>query len=126
VLQELAALGVEQVVLVSAAPESAGPHTLAPARLDARGRLGEYLQSSEAAAVRDVTAKVRDDGLRTFAIRPEHNPIGPFDFVGGFDSRSDRPQPLSELMTRGYEDAYRQFIEPVLGASGDHVGRSAV
>jgi hypothetical protein len=21
----------------------------------------------------------------------------------------------------GYEDAYRQFIEPVVGASGDHV-----
>jgi hypothetical protein len=26
-------------------------------------------------------------------------------------------------MSRGYEDAYRQFIEPVVGASGDRVGQ---
>jgi hypothetical protein len=126
VLQELAALGVEQAVLVTAAAESSGPHNLSPARLDARGRVGEYLQSSEAAIVRDVTAGGRDDGIRIFSIRPAHNPIGPFDFEGGYDNRSDRSQSLSELMTRGYEDAYHQFIEPVLGASGDHVGQSAV
>ena len=51
---------------------------------------------------------------------PAHNPIGPFDFAGGFDDRSDRKQPLG-MMTRGYEDI-RQFIEPVLGASGETVG----
>jgi len=28
------------------------------------------------------------------------------------------------LMERGYEDAYRQFIEPFLGASGERVGSS--
>jgi hypothetical protein len=26
-------------------------------------------------------------------------------------------------MSRGYEDAYRQFIEPVVGASGERVGQ---
>jgi hypothetical protein len=26
-------------------------------------------------------------------------------------------------MTRGYEDAYHQFIEPVVGASGEKVGQ---
>ena len=26
---------------------------------------------------------------------------------------------LAELVDRGYEDAYRQFIEPVVAASGD-------
>ena len=25
-------------------------------------------------------------------------------------------------MSRGYEDAYHQFIEPVVGASGERVG----
>ena len=60
---------------------------------------------------------------RIFTIRPAHNPIGPFDFAGGYDDRSDRRQPLDELMSRGYEDAYRQFIEPVVGASGERVGR---
>jgi hypothetical protein len=125
-LEELARIDVEQIVLVSAAPESPGPHALARPRLDVRGRLGEYLQSSEAAMVRDVARSRDKTQPQVFTIRPTHNPIGPFDFSGGFDDRSDRRQPLSELMTRGYEDAYHQFIEPVVGASGERVGQSAV
>ena len=31
-------------------------------------------------------------GVRIFTIRPAHNPIGPFDFGGGYDDRSDRRQ----------------------------------
>jgi patatin-like phospholipase len=124
VLEELTALGVEQVVLVSAAPESPGPHALRFSRLEARARLGEYLHSSEAAMVRDVTLTSRESRPRIYTIRPSHNPIGPFDFAGGFDDRSDRRQPLTELMSRGYQDAYHQFVEPVVGASGDRVGHS--
>ncbi|HUR34699.1 MAG TPA: hypothetical protein VM032_12940 [Vicinamibacterales bacterium] len=122
-LQELGDLAVEQVILVSAAPESPGPHALAFPRLDGRGRLGEYVGSSEAAAVRDVLDRRRPDDPRIFVIRPAHNPVGPFDFAGGFDDRSDRRQNLSELMSRGYEDAYHQFIEPIVGASGERVGQ---
>lgn len=123
-IQELGNLGAEQVVLVSAAPESAAPHSLTATRLDPRGRLGEYVHSSESAAVRDVTERRRaDDAPQLFLIRPTHNPIGPFDFSGGFDDRSDRSQNLAELMNRGYEDAYHQFIEPVVGASGEKVGK---
>jgi hypothetical protein len=29
--------------------------------------------------------------------------------------------PLAELVDRGYEDAYRQFIEPVVGAGGERM-----
>ncbi|MFN7985641.1 MAG: hypothetical protein U0Q11_27690 [Vicinamibacterales bacterium] len=122
-LQELAALNVEQIILVSAAPDATGPHALASARLDARDRLGEYLRSSEAATVRDALERRRVDEPRVFLIRPAHNPVGPLDFSGGFDDRSDRAQGLAELMSRGYEDAYHQFIEPIVGASGDRVGR---
>ena len=75
--------------------------------------MGEYLQSAEAAIVRDVSELKGDGGPSLFIVQPAHNPIGPFDFSGGFDDRSDRRQPLGELMTRGYEDAYHQFIEPV-------------
>ena len=100
-----------------------GPHALAPPRLDGRGRIGEYLHSSEAASVRDVARRTVEGGPRMFTIRPAHNPIGPFDFAGGFDDRSDRVQPLAELMTRGYEDAYHQFIEPVVGAPVTGWGR---
>jgi len=53
VIDELIDLGVEQIVLVSATPESPGPHALADVRIDGRGRLGEYVQSAEAAVLRD-------------------------------------------------------------------------
>jgi hypothetical protein len=120
VIDELIDLGVEQIVLASAAPETPGPHALAAPRVDGRGRLGEYLLSSEAAVVRDATTTT--GGVRIFTVRPAHNPIGPFDFDGGFDDRSRRRLGLGELMNRGYEDAYHQFIEPVVGASGEKVG----
>jgi hypothetical protein len=119
-IDELIDLEVEQVLLVSAAPELPGPHALPHARIDGRGRLGEHLQSTEAAIVRDATTTTA--GVRIFNIRPAHNPVGPFDFAGGYDEHSQRRQGLSELMNRGYEDAYHQFIEPVVGASGDRVG----
>jgi hypothetical protein len=119
-VDELIELDVEQIILVSAAPESPGPHALTRPRLDGRGRLGEYLQSAEAAVVRDVTTTT--GGVRIFVVRPAHNAVGPFDFAGGHDDRSHRHQGLGELMNRGYEDAYHQFIEPVVGASGEGVG----
>ena len=123
-VEELAALDVAQVLLVSAAPESAGPHALRPVPLHPRARLGEYLQSAEAAIIRDVVkAQAAEASPRLFTIRPLHNPIDPLEFAGAFDERSERSQPLGELLSRGYEDAYRQFIDPVVGGSGEGVGR---
>jgi len=91
------------------------------ARVDGRGRIGEYVQSAEAATIRDVVRNLAARGTRVFVIRPAYNPVGPFDFEGGFDDRSDRRQPLPELLNRGYEDAYHQFIEPVVAASGERI-----
>ena len=125
IVEELTALDVQQIVLVTGAPDGAGPHALASSRLDGRGRMGAYLQSSEAATVRDVSAEGRGSGPRIYTVRPSHNPFGPFDFAGGYDDRSIRRPALAELMALGYEDAYRQFIEPVVGASGEHVGQAA-
>jgi len=123
-LDELVELGVEQVIVVSAASALDGPHALAAGRLDGRGRVGEYLAAAEVSAVRDALQFAAIRIPRVFTIRPEHNPIGPFDFAGEYDDRSDRVQALAELLNRGYEDAYRQFIEPVVGASGERVGLS--
>jgi hypothetical protein len=121
VLEELYVAGTSQVVLVSAVAVATGPHRLVAPALDLRNRLGEFVASAEAAAVRDATeqARLRFDGV--FLICPAHNPVGPFDFAGAYDQASDRRQTLPELMERGYEDAYRQFIEPVVGASGEHL-----
>lgn len=124
-LEELAAAGVSQAVVVCAVPSSAGPHRLTAPRLDPRGRLGEFLAASEAAALRDALemARLRFDSV--YLISPAHNPLGAFDFTGAYDAASDRRQELGELMSCGYEDAYRQFIDPVVGASGEHLMRAA-
>jgi hypothetical protein len=120
-LQELYAAGVSQVILVSAVAVAPAPHRLVAPALDLHHRVGEFIASAEAAALRDAVeqARLRFDGL--FLVCPAHNPVGPFDFAGAYDQASDRRQTLAELMERGYEDAYRQFIEPIVGASGEHL-----
>ena len=93
----------------------------APPALDFRHRLGDTLAAAEAAALRDAmeVARLRFESL--YLICPAHNPFGAFDFGGAYDEASDRRQDVPELMERAYEDAYRQFIEPVVGASGEHL-----
>jgi hypothetical protein len=120
-LEEAAAAGAEQAIVVSAAPDPPGPHELARPRLDPLGRLSEHASSMEAAAVRDISEHLQHRFRALYLIRPTHNPIGAFDLRGAYDERSDREQSLTESMERGYEDAYRQFIEPVVGTSGEHL-----
>ncbi len=122
-LEEVAAAGVTQVIVVAASSASSGPHRLPASRLDARFRLGEFVVAAESAALRDAfeMARLRFDGV--YLIRPAHNPIGPFDVEGTYDQNSDRQQDLAELMAHAYEDAYRQFIEPVVGASGEQLAQ---
>ncbi|MGE0591378.1 MAG: patatin-like phospholipase family protein [Vicinamibacterales bacterium] len=124
-LAELGEAGVTQVVLVSPTAPGGGPHRLAPPRLDPRGRLGDVLRTAEASALRDAVELLggRFDALHVIA--PEHNPLGPFDVAGAYDELSRRHYAPEELMRRGYEDAGRQFIEPVVGASGEHLGHPA-
>ncbi|HTL01736.1 MAG TPA: hypothetical protein VL243_05895 [Vicinamibacterales bacterium] len=114
-MHELANAGVEQVVVASASADRSTPH-----RLDAPGgtlaaRVAEHLAAAEATAIRDAVASQAARFHGVFVIQPAHNPVGPFDYEGAFDERSDRFQSIGELIDRGYEDAYRQFIEPVVG-----------
>lgn len=122
VLEEVAAAGVTQVIVVTGCASTADPHRLLPPGFDPRRRLGAFIAAAESAALRDALemARLRFDAV--FLIRPAHNPVGPFDIAGTYDQSSDRRQDLVELLDRGYDDAYRQFIEPVVGASGEHLG----
>ena len=124
-LEEIAAAGVTHVIIVSAVAASRVPHRLAGARLEPRHRLGEFLAAAESAAIRDAreTARTRFDSVHV--ISPSHNPIGPFDLQGAYDEASDRWTDLTELMRRGYDDAYRQFIEPIVGASGEQLAHAS-
>jgi hypothetical protein len=118
-LQEVGLAGAEQIILVSASAPPGRAHELNAGRGDLRGRAGEQLGAFEAAGLRDILEQFDGRFAGLFIIRPGHNPLGPLDFAGVYDERSDRTLPLSELMDRGYGDAYRQFIEPVVGAGGE-------
>jgi len=120
-IEEVAAAGAEQVILVSASPPPAQAHELSASRGDLRGRAAEQLAAFESATLRDVLEQFTGRFAGLFVIRPAHNPLGALDFEGVYDERSDRTHTLGELLDRGYEDAYRQFIEPVIGASGDTI-----
>ena len=119
--EEVAAAGAEQVIVVAALPPQGRPHELSSERGDLRGHAAESLSGFEAAALRDVLEQWTGRFAGLFVVRPTHNPLGPLDFDGIYDERSDRTHTLGELVDRGYEDAYRQFIEPVVAASGDRL-----
>jgi hypothetical protein len=119
-LDELPLAGIEQVIVVAPFPETEGPHRLTVPRSDWRGRVSDYLAGADAAALRSSVAAFRP--FRSLhVIGPAYNPVGPLDVGGTYDQRSDRFVALGELMDRGYEDAYRQFIDPVIGASGERL-----
>ena len=125
VMEEVAAAGAEQVILLTATPRAARPHELSATRGDVRGYAGEQLAAFESAALRDVLEQFAGRFAGLYVIRPEHNPVRPFDFGGTYDERSDRVYAVPELVDRGYEDAYRQFIDPVVGASGERIESAA-
>jgi hypothetical protein len=120
ILDELPAAGIEQVILVAPFAEVDGPHGLGVPRGDWRGRVSDALAGMEAAALRSAVAAPRRFS-NVFVVRPLYNPVGPLDVEGCYDERSDRAVTLSEVIDRGYEDAYRQFIDPVVGASGERL-----
>jgi hypothetical protein len=121
VLDEVAAAGAEQVIVLSAAPPPGRPHELSAGRGDLRGRAAEQLSSFEASDLRDAVARIHGRVTSVFVIRPAHNPLGPLDFGGVYDERSDRHYSVAELVDRGYEDAYHQFIDPVVAGSGERI-----
>jgi hypothetical protein len=115
-LGEVAAVGVEQVILVSPAPPAGAPFGLRGRSGSLRGRMGEQVRSIETATFDDACAAAAPMFAGVFAVRPAHNPIGPFDFGGVFDESSDRRRQAGELLKQGYQDAYTAFIDPYVAA----------
>ena len=124
-LEEVSAAGAEQVILVSAASPLQGPHGLAPRRADPRAWLGQAIAGHESASVRDASTAFFDRFTNVYHVQPRHNPLGPFDLAGVHDTRSDRHAALDELVRRGYDDAYAQFIVPVVGGSAEGLEQPA-
>jgi hypothetical protein len=82
--------------------------------------MGETVRSVETAAFQDAWAMAAHRFSGVFTIRPAHNPVGPFDVDGVYDEGSDRQRTVAELIQLGHDDAYRQFIEPVV-ATGERM-----
>jgi len=117
-LEEMIAAGAEQVLLVGPSPPPAGPHSLRARPLDLRARVGAVVRSIETAAFDDAWTRALAATPTVFVIRPVHNPVGPFDFAGVYDEASDRRRTPTDLVRQGYDDAYQQFIEPVVARGG--------
>ena len=110
------------MILVSAVPDPKGPHSLTAGRRDLRGRVGEFLLAVETSSLRDALAAWEPSFQAVFHVHPSHNPLGPFDFSGVYDEKSDRIFTLPDLMAIGRDDGFKQFVDPVLGASGEGIG----
>lgn len=119
-VDELARLGVQQLIVASPAALPAVAHGLRSRPIDLRARIGEFVRSVETAALDDAVGSSAGRFSRVFVVRPDYNPVGPFDFDGVYDEASDRRRTILELMKNGYDDAYRLFIEPSV-AAGDTV-----
>lgn len=138
-IAEALAAGAEQVIVVTGVPETDTPlaRRRGPlARLDATVRALERRATDEIAATERLNRIVatlghRDaSGRRTWedpatgrlygevdvwVIRPERRALGPMELDGARDPATEVLASPDDLLELGFRDAYRQFIEPVVG-----------
>jgi hypothetical protein len=140
-IAEALAAGAEQVIVVTGVPETAaplsrrrGPH----ARLDATVRALERQAARELGEAERLNRIVStlghrgDDGKGAWedpatgrvyretdlwVVRPERRALGPMEFDGARDPATEVVQTTDDLLEQGWRDAYRQFVEPVVGQS---------
>ncbi len=141
-ISEALSAGAEQVIVASAVP--AEP-TVPPRRRGPAARLDAVLGTLERGAVdRDLQGAERinrmvetlghrtDEGGRAwqdpatgrvyraftlYVVRPERRPLGPLELDGARDPATEVLATPADLLEQGYRDAYRMFVEPVVGAS---------
>jgi hypothetical protein len=141
-ISEALAAGAEQVIVVSAAPVVAsptarrrGPRAVADALLstlerqaveaDVRAaerinRMVETLGHRAEGGGRSWQDPATGRHYRDFAlyvVRPERRPFGPLELEGAQDPATEARATAADLMDLGYRDAYRMFVEPVVGAA---------
>jgi hypothetical protein len=149
-LSEAIAAGAEQILFVTAAPEEARPLAR---RRGARALADGVLAMLERQAVEvDLRATERlnrlvetlghrtDDGGRgwqdpatgriyraidLYVIRPDLRVLAPLDLDGSEDPATEVRATTSDLLELGYRDAYRLFVEPVVGAVPETPAASA-
>jgi hypothetical protein len=140
-ISEALAVGAEQVILVTGVPEAAAPlsRRRGPlARVDAALRMLERQSAGEIDVTERVNRIVGTLGHRgatgrgawedpatgkvfhevdLWVIRPEGRALGPAELDGARDPVTEVRQTTDDLLEAGFRDAYRQFVEPVVGQS---------
>lgn len=141
-LREALDAGAEQVILVSGSPEQSGlrqrrrgPRALADAAIAALER--QAIEADLEAALRvnrmvQTLGHQKDDGARAwqdpetgrehrefalYVVRPPARALGPLELDGALDPATEVQQTLEDLVEQGYRDAYRLFVEPVIGGT---------
>jgi hypothetical protein len=140
-IAEAVAAGAEQLILVCGVPDTKAP----PARRRGpHARLDAAMRALEAQAVREIEDAQRASrmaatlGHRTadgrgawedpatgdvvgeldlWLIRPQRRAVGPLELDGAVDPSTEVRQTSDDLLELGFRDAYRQFVEPVVGQS---------
>jgi hypothetical protein len=140
-IAEAVAAGAEQVIVVTGVPQVAAPlaRRRGPlARIDAASRALEAQAAREIDEVDRFNRVVATLGHRTadgrrawedpasgqvspevdlWVIRPERRAVGPMELDGARDPATEVLQMAEDLVELGFRDAYRQFVEPVVGQS---------
>jgi hypothetical protein len=55
--------------------------------------------------------------LTLYVVRPERRLLGPLELDGARHPATEVVETTDDLLEQGYRDAYRLFVEPVLGAA---------
>jgi hypothetical protein len=150
-ISEAVAAGADQVVVVTAAPSVA---TAAPRRRGPRALADGLLATLERSAVEGgiraaerINRMVETLGHRTedgghgwqdpatgrvyrdvslYVIRPDRRVLGTLEWDGGEDPATEVLEMPEDLAEVGYRDAYRLFVEPVVGAFAEPQPRAPV
>jgi hypothetical protein len=143
-ISEAVAAGAEQVIVVSGTAEAAalpsrrrGPLALADALVSTLERQAVEPEIAEVDRINRLVETLghrTDEGgrawqdpvtgrlyrtLPVYVVRPERRALGPLELDGASDPASEVEETLADLLERGYRDAYRLFVEPVVGAAPD-------
>lgn len=147
---EALAAGADQVLVATAVPEEATP---APRRRGLRASADAALSALERQAVeRDLREAARinrmvetlghrtEEGGRAwqdpatgrvyrqfalYVIRPDRRLLGPLELDGARHPATEVLETTDDLLEQGYRDAYRLFVEPVVGAAPEPVAAAA-
>jgi hypothetical protein len=141
---EAVAAGAEQVLVATAVPDAPGPlprrRGLAAAADAALSALERQVVQRDLAEAERINRMVETLGHRTedgrrawqdpatgrvygdfalYVVRPERRLLGPLELDGARHPATEVLETADDLLEQGYRDAYRLFVEPVVGAAGE-------